>query len=205
MYMTGRGSSFLKGYSRHLRLGMRASGGSLYLITTPRNVFVSSVRAPDSSKLGFSLSTGGDASSLGPPSDRPKSWSWASSRRWRFSRRLSSCCCLSACWEVRASRSRCLSPPRSLSRGLSDSHRLRLSSGWSFRLLRSSPLPRCSSRSWEKIGRKTVKERRVQGTILYSTAKTNLTKSYLVLNLVKNISLCLIEATKTSRVSISVR
>ncbi len=149
MYMTGRGSSFLKGYSRHLRLGIRASGGSLYLITTPRNVFVSSVSAPDSSKLGFSFSAGAAVSVC------PKSSSWFSSRLWRFSLRRSSCCCLSACWEARASRSLCLSPPRSLSRGLSDSHLLRLSSGWSFLRLRSSPLARCSSRSCEIFVKRT--------------------------------------------------
>lgn len=147
MYMTGRGSSFLKGYSRHLRLGMRASGGSLYLITTPRNVFVSSVSAPDSSKLGFSLSAGGSFASSLPPSGSPKSCSWFSLRLWWFSLRRSSCCRLSACWEANAPRSLCLSPPCSLSWGLSDSHLLRLSSGWSFLLLRSSPLARCSSRS----------------------------------------------------------
>lgn len=63
MYMTGRNSSFLKGYRRHRFFGIRASGGSLYLITTPRKVLASSRSAPDSSKFGFSLLTG--AFSLG--------------------------------------------------------------------------------------------------------------------------------------------
>lgn len=140
--MTGSGSSFLKGYSRHLRLGMRASGGSLYLMTTPLKVLVSSVSAPDSSKLGCSFGAGG--SSL-----LPNCCSWFSSRCWRFSLRRSLCCCRSASWEGRASRSLCLSlPPRSLSRGLSDSHRLRLSPCWPFLPPRSSPLGRCSSRSF---------------------------------------------------------
>ncbi|KAJ3597810.1 hypothetical protein NHX12_001327 [Muraenolepis orangiensis] len=40
-----RTSQQLKGYRRHLRLGMCASGGSLYLMTTPQKVFVSSVNA----------------------------------------------------------------------------------------------------------------------------------------------------------------
>lgn len=186
MYMTGRGSSFLKGYSRHLRLGMRASGGSLYLITTPRNVFVSSVSAPDSSKFGFSFSTGGAFVSSLPPSDCPKSCSWFSSRLWRFSLRRSSCCRLSACWEANAPRSRCLSPPRSLSWGLSDSHLLRLSSGCSFLLLRSSPLARCSSRSCEIFGIKTVKKIISQVQISTVTALHNHhNRDYTLLNLVR--------------------
>uniref|UniRef100_A0A8C9NR57 Axonemal dynein light intermediate polypeptide 1 n=1 Tax=Serinus canaria TaxID=9135 RepID=A0A8C9NR57_SERCA len=59
MYITGRNSSFLNGYRRQRVLGMRASGGSLYLITTPRKVLLSSSSAPDSSKLGFSLLAAG--------------------------------------------------------------------------------------------------------------------------------------------------
>lgn len=122
---------------------MRASGGSLYLITTPRYVLVSSVSAPDSPKFGFSFSTGG-------LSGLPKLCSSFSSRCCLFSLRRSSCCCLSACWEASVFRSLRLSLSRSLSRGLSDvslfvSHLLRLSSGCSFLLLCSSLLVWCPS------------------------------------------------------------
>lgn len=56
IYNTGKALSPLNGYRRHLLLGMRASSGSLYLITTPRNELVSSASFPVVSKFGFSFS-----------------------------------------------------------------------------------------------------------------------------------------------------
>lgn len=129
MYMTGSGSSFLKGYKRHLLFGMRASGGSLYLITTPLNVLVSSTKAPDSSKFGFSFSAAGAESLFcSPPNSCASSpLPLLASRLRRFSRRRSLCCSLSACccccmW-ASLSLPLCLSCPlsRSLWRGRSPS------------------------------------------------------------------------------------
>lgn len=71
IYNTGKVLSPLNGYRRHLLLGLRASSGSLYLITTPRNVLVSSASFPVVSKFGFSFSLtglGGDLSFLSPHS-----------------------------------------------------------------------------------------------------------------------------------------
>lgn len=110
--MTGRGSSFLKGYNRHLLLGILASGGSLYLITTPLYVFVSSTRAPESSKLGFSLSAAGAASPSSPPA--PKAFPFSASCLKRFSRRRSLFRSLCAFCSLNWS----LFPSRSLSRSL---------------------------------------------------------------------------------------
>lgn len=56
MYKVCMAFSPLNGYNRHLRFGFLASGGSLYLITTPLYVFVSSVSFPDRAKFGLSFS-----------------------------------------------------------------------------------------------------------------------------------------------------
>jgi hypothetical protein len=45
------------GYKRHFRRGFTASGGSLYLITTPLNVFVSPANLPLTSNDGFETSS----------------------------------------------------------------------------------------------------------------------------------------------------
>lgn len=47
----------LNGYKRHRAFGSLASGGSLYLIITPLNMFVSSKSFPLVSKQGFSRSS----------------------------------------------------------------------------------------------------------------------------------------------------
>jgi len=59
MCSTGNCFSPLNGYNRQRRLGFLASAGSLYFITTPLKVFVSSANLPVVSKLGSSFFTTG--------------------------------------------------------------------------------------------------------------------------------------------------
>jgi len=55
MCNTGNCFSPLNGYNRQRRFGFLASAGSLYFITTPLKVFVSSANLPVVSKFGSSF------------------------------------------------------------------------------------------------------------------------------------------------------
>ena len=55
MYKIGSSSFPLKTYSLHLVLGFLASGGSLYLTTTPFTMLVSSINRPETCMLTLSL------------------------------------------------------------------------------------------------------------------------------------------------------